>query len=48
MNERNKVIASSIMLNNTTMKYMSEAKRKELILNDIMDRQEAIVDPNIE
>jgi hypothetical protein len=40
MNERNKVIASSVMLNNPSMKYMSDAKRKDMILRDIIDRQE--------
>jgi hypothetical protein len=40
MNERNKIIASSVMLNNPAMKFMAESKRKDTILNDIMDRQE--------
>lgn len=48
LNERNKVIASWIMLNNSNIKFMSEAKRKDLILKDIIDRQEWWIDPNIE
>jgi hypothetical protein len=40
MNERNKTIASSIMLNNQNIKFMSDAKRKDVILRDIIDRQE--------
>jgi len=48
MNERNKIIASSIMLNNPNMKFMSDAKRKETILHDIIDRQEWGIDPAIE
>lgn len=47
LNERNKVIASWIMLNNPNIKYMAEAKRKEMILKDIIDRQEWWIDPNI-
>lgn len=45
MNERNKVIASSLMLNTASMKYMSEDQRKEMILKDIIDRQEWGIDP---
>jgi hypothetical protein len=40
MNERNKTVASTIMLNNYDMKYMGDAQRKDLILKDIIDRQE--------
>lgn len=48
MNERNKVVASSLMLKNPNMKYMTEAARKDLILRDIVDRQEWGIDPNID
>ena len=47
MNERNKIIASSVMLNNPAMKFMAESKRKDTILNDIMDRQEWWIDPTM-
>ncbi len=48
MNERNKVIASSMMLNNPSIRFMSEWARKDAILKNIIDRQEGWIDPEME
>lgn len=47
MNERNKVIASQLMLWNPNMKSLSEAERKQLIIEDIVRRQGSALDPSI-
>lgn len=47
MNERNKVVASSLMLKNPNMKAMSDSERKNLIIQDIIQRQWQALDPTI-
>ena len=47
MNERNKVIASQLMLSNPNMKSMSDAARKQSIIEDIVRRQGKELDPAI-
>ena len=47
MNERNKVIASQLMLSNPNMKSMSDATRKQSIIEDIVRRQGKELDPAI-
>lgn len=47
MNERNKVIAQGLMLKNPNMKSMSDADRKQAIIEDIVARQWENLNPDI-
>lgn len=48
INDRNTVVANSVVSKNTNIKYMTEAERAKLITDEIINRQGSAIDKNIQ